>query len=131
LCVSRVRAYAACVWRVGTSACYGPGSSCHRVSLLALLFVFMRCHGKICFYFGSRIVLFRDIFMVILFTMKSYHLKSRIMLVVSIIRNINILWNYIECVLAVYIRWNIESLEHTHTYVCVCVYKEGEKERAK
>lgn len=118
-----------CVWRVGTSACYDPGSSCHRVSLLALLFVFMRCHGKICFYFGSRIVLFRDIFMVILFTMKSYHLKSRIMLVVSI-RKINILWDYIEYVCSI-IRRNIESPEHIYIYTSVCVCKEGEEERAK
>jgi len=63
--------------------------------------------------------------MVILFTMKSYHLKSRIMLVVSI-RNINILWNYIECVCSI-IRWNIESPEHIHISVCVCVYIRRER----
>lgn len=63
--------------------------------------------------------------MVILFTMKSYHLKSRIMLVVSI-RKINILWDYIEYVCSI-IRRNIESPEHIYIYIRVCVYVRRER----
>jgi hypothetical protein len=79
--------------------------------------------GKFVFISVRRIVLFRDIFMVILFTMKSYHPKSRIMLVVSIYaykyarnRVVNV------CVYTRIIWRNIESPEHVCIYiVCVCV----------